>query len=380
MEKKKKDKLNEDWSRTWGRTNILREIGTLKRDLTRPYVLKYLPRNGTHIEAGCGLGRCCFYLSDIGFNIVGLDISKSGLCECKKWADENGYNSNMFKDGDVRDIPYPDNYFSSYLSFGVIEHFKEGPHKALNETYRLLRGGGVAVISTPNRYAYDIPIRKVGIKLKSIIAKTRKDFYQYEFSVNELANFIKGAGFEIIEKKYYCLKWPLYNISLYFPGGLNILRMLQPIIFPVLDFLEKTPLNLVCWGSLIVALKPSNKPHCFFCGEVFDCKKSEAHDFLVPICEKCMKNIPDKILSAYKSKNKSVFFESRSSYRFSKSQLAIDCKSKKEICFFCGEPFDTNKYFSDYGFSVPACQKCLKNPLKNLELSNYHLKYAWFEM
>ena len=236
------------------------------------------------------------------------------------------------------------------------------------------------MISTPNRYSYDIPIRNVVTKLMEIIRKKKRDFSYYEYSINELAKFIKDAGFEIIEKKYYCLKWPLYNISHYFPGGLNILRMLQPLIFPVLDFLEKTPLNLVCWGSLIVAIKPSDHPHCFFCGEVFDCKKSEAHDFLVPICEKCMNNIPDKILSAYKSKNKKVFFESRSSYRFSKSQLALECKSKKEICFFCGGPFDTNKYFSDYGFSVPACQKCLRDPLKSLELSNYHLKYAWFEM
>lgn len=380
MEKTKKEKLNEDWSGTWDRTNILREIGTLKRDLTRPYVLKYLPRNGIHLEAGCGLGRCVFYLSDMGFSIVGLDISESGLHGCKNWAEDNGYNPDMFKYGDVRDIPYPDNYFSSYLSFGVIEHFEEGPHKALEEAYRVLKAGGIAVISTPNRYSYDFPIIKSGTKLKSIITKTRNDFFQYKFSVNELANFITGAGFEIIEKRYYCLKWPLYNISRLFPGGLNILRKLQPIIFPIFDSLEKTPLSLFSFGSLIIAIKPSDSPQCFFCGEVFDCKKSEANNFLVPICEKCMNNMPNKILSAYKSKNKNVFFESRSSYRFGKSQLALECKSKKELCFFCEESFDTNKYFSDYSFSVPTCPKCLKDPLKNLELSNYHLKYDWFEM
>ena len=67
------EKLSKDWSGTWSRTNILRKIGTLKRDLTRLYMLKYLPRNGIHLEARCSLGRYAFYLSDLGFGIVGLD-------------------------------------------------------------------------------------------------------------------------------------------------------------------------------------------------------------------------------------------------------------------------------------------------------------------
>ena len=33
--KTKKEELDEDWSRKWSRTNIFREIETLKRDQTR---------------------------------------------------------------------------------------------------------------------------------------------------------------------------------------------------------------------------------------------------------------------------------------------------------------------------------------------------------
>ena len=54
--------------------------------------------------------------------------------------------------------------------------------------------------------------------------------------------------------------------------------------------------------------------------------------------------------------------------------------AREQVCFFCDETYNTNKYFGDYGFSVPTCQKCLKEPLKNLELANLHLKYTWFEM
>lgn len=370
------EKLSKDWSDTWSRTNILREIGTLKRDQRRPYVLKYLPRNGVHLEAGCGLGRYVYYLSDLGFDIVGLDISESGLRGCKKWAEENGYNPDIFKYGDVREIPYPDNHFSSYLSFGVIEHFEEGPHKALKEAYRVLRPGGIAIISTPNKYSYSTLIYNAVKKLKSIIVGTTKEFYEYEYSVDELANFIKRIGFKIIEKQYICLKWPMYNLSRLFPGGLRALRLLQPFVFPILDFMEKTPLKSFSSGSLVVAVKLSNKPYCFFCGSVFDCNSN--HDIAVPLCEKCAKTVPEKILSTYKKKN--ICYNLRNSYRFDELQLSLDCEVKKESCFFCGESYNTNKYFGDYGFSVHVCPKCLKKSLINQELSNFHLKYAWFEM
>jgi len=32
----------------------------------RPYILKYMPKNGKIIEAGCGLGRFVIHLMEIG--------------------------------------------------------------------------------------------------------------------------------------------------------------------------------------------------------------------------------------------------------------------------------------------------------------------------
>ena len=46
-------------------------------------------------------------------------------------------------------LPYEDSSISGYLSFGVIEHFIEGPHEALAEAFRVLRPGGIAIITTP---------------------------------------------------------------------------------------------------------------------------------------------------------------------------------------------------------------------------------------
>lgn len=384
-------KLNEDWSETWSKRIIIQEIRMRDFYRGREYILKYLPRNGKIIEGGCGLGRYVFYLSDLGFDIVGVDVSKSGLQECKNWSEENGLNPNMFKYADVRRLPYPDNYFSGYISLGVIEHFEEGPHKALEEAFRVLKGGGIAIIETPNRYSFEFIYLKVVKSFKSVVKfvlaklnllktkgvdqKRADEFFQYEYSVKELANFIRNAGFEIIEKRTIDLKYPLYLIckSLKFVGGMRFLRAIKPYIFPVLDYLERTPLRLFGGLSMVIAYKPSKNPHCFFCGDTYSLSKHLGDSgFLVPICHECIKKIPEKILRLYK-KGESVP-PHKGSYWHDTNPLP-----ERLHCFFCAEEYSKNAYFEDYGFSVPVCPKCLRNPIKNLELSNFYFKHVWRE-
>lgn len=37
---------------------------------------------------GCGVGRHCVYLVNNGFNVVGVDISRSALRIAKRWAEK----------------------------------------------------------------------------------------------------------------------------------------------------------------------------------------------------------------------------------------------------------------------------------------------------
>jgi len=204
MKVNSREDLESIWTKKWEQTDIIKEIKTLFRDDIRGYVLKYLPRNGVHIEAGCGLGRFNFYLSKLGFEIIGLDNCESSLNLCYEWSREENIKSN-FQFGDVRRTPFPDNYFSSYLSFGVIEHFEEGPLDALREAYRILRGGGIAIIFTPNKFNIKKILENIITWIKSIFSNKKNEFYQYEFSKEELANFIETAGFKVIKKKIFHL-------------------------------------------------------------------------------------------------------------------------------------------------------------------------------
>ena len=50
----------------------------------------------------------------------------------------------------MSDTGLPDGAYGGLLALGSIEHTAEGPRKALAEFYRLLRPGGVAVITVPH--------------------------------------------------------------------------------------------------------------------------------------------------------------------------------------------------------------------------------------
>ena len=51
--------------------------------------------------------------------------------------------------GDIHAIPCADASIDAYLSFGVLEHFEHGMGPSLAEARRVLRPGGILVLTIP---------------------------------------------------------------------------------------------------------------------------------------------------------------------------------------------------------------------------------------
>ncbi len=66
--------------------------------------------------------------------------------------------------GDIRDLPTPDGFFDGYLSFGVIEHFPQGQEQILAEAARVVRPGGLLLLSVPALNGY----RKLRGKVRNL--------------------------------------------------------------------------------------------------------------------------------------------------------------------------------------------------------------------
>lgn len=199
------------WNGFWKNKNIDELVNVDFFD-GRQYVLKYLPASGKILEAGCGSGRYVIYLTKMGFDVTGVDISSGAISKYKQIADKFNILPDKIAYADVENIGFKDNSFSAYLSFGVIEHFIKGPEKALREAYRILKKGGIAIVTVPNKFSLPniyfnsmLIIRRfarkiLGLAIKRYAIKPEPPvFFQYWYSRKELAQFLEKFGFEIIE-------------------------------------------------------------------------------------------------------------------------------------------------------------------------------------
>lgn len=180
--------------------------------------LKYLnDKNAKILEAGCGSGRVVKYLHDMGFDVSGIEIDKEAVDF------QNAFFPELkVKHANVLALPYPNNFFDVILSYGVIEHFPDGPHAPLKAMYDALKPGGMAIVTVPSfnkirqiKYFYRLfdirkynlirkifgkkPLIKNGKRFSFYIDPQYGNFYEYRFTKKQFENICRNVGFQIIE-------------------------------------------------------------------------------------------------------------------------------------------------------------------------------------
>ncbi|MCX5715269.1 MAG: class I SAM-dependent methyltransferase, partial [Candidatus Omnitrophica bacterium] len=95
---------------------------------------KFLPRDGLILEAGCGTARYVVSLRARGYNCTGVDFAPKTVQRVK-----DHFPDLPVEVGDVRKLNLKDGSIDAYISLGVMEHFKEGPNRAISEAHRVLK-------------------------------------------------------------------------------------------------------------------------------------------------------------------------------------------------------------------------------------------------
>lgn len=233
-------------------------------------MLRLTPGNKI-LDAGCGTGRDAMFYIKNGLAYVGMDLSKEMLQKAYETISTEITQSNrkpiiklredvyiddisnkvIFLYGGITNIPVKDNSFDFVVCSEVIEHVPNWT-ESLKEFKRVLRDGGILLITTPNIY--------------SLYGLTRL-FYEntigWSHPFDQWKNYwalkkeLSKIGFEIEEVRGAC----------YLPGLLSynqrVKRFLIPLLLSMKHIEERISKNFFFkYFGYMIAVKCKNASSC----------------------------------------------------------------------------------------------------------------------
>jgi SAM-dependent methyltransferase len=132
------------------------------------------------LEAGCGEGYGADLIADVARRVIGLDYDESAVAHVRA-----RYPRVEMWHGNLASLPLSDGEVDVVVNFQVIEHlWDQGQFVA--ECLRVLRPGGVLLMSTPNRITFS-PGRDTPVN----------PFHTRELNAAELIELLTAEGFRM---------------------------------------------------------------------------------------------------------------------------------------------------------------------------------------
>jgi ubiquinone/menaquinone biosynthesis C-methylase UbiE len=199
-----------------------------------------LSENSSILDAGCGAGRLAHEAAKRGYHVFGMDYSYGMLVKASSiYNREDQHNVKPFQ-GDIESVPLQDSDFDVIICLGVISYLKS-EEKALRELARILKPGGVLVLSITNK-ARLVSRMDLPLLLKNIVQKILS---------SASASWKKSAGINNAPR-----------LTTYFIP--NIQKSLERAGFTVLEY-ETIPLELLTFfGREVFPRKMATKITLFF--------------------------------------------------------------------------------------------------------------------
>ncbi|NMA68335.1 MAG: class I SAM-dependent methyltransferase [Desulfitobacterium sp.] len=132
----------------------LAELHCFKRDAWRSIILENAPQKDKLriLDVGTGPGFFAINLALAGHEVTAVDLASAMLQKASENANHYGVKIN-FRQGNVHELPFPDEEFDLVLSRNVVWNLEE-PERALKEWLRVIRKGGRILYFDANWYLH----------------------------------------------------------------------------------------------------------------------------------------------------------------------------------------------------------------------------------
>ncbi len=169
----------QDWNHFWSLESRKKQkaISWSKKRILQ-LVSRYLQKDMSILDAGCGTGFFSNYFCEQGYETVALDYSEEALAITKKRTHGRVkiLKADMLSEG-LEQVT--DDRFDLIFSDGLFEHFsKNNQDRIMNNLKSVLSVGGIVATFVPNRWSpWELirPFMMPGIKEEPFVLKRLKD-------------------------------------------------------------------------------------------------------------------------------------------------------------------------------------------------------------
>lgn len=182
MSNKVKEYYNENYEREWDRlSNPYSKVEFLS---TLYLIDKYFPKEGHIADIGSGPGRYSIELLKKGHKVTLFELSNQELDLAKKTIEKENLKAEAYICEDALNLQIlPSDSFDAILLMGPLYHVLDNSsrEKILNETYRILKKDGIAIIAYINSFGL----------LKAGVTEFSNEFED----INTIFSYLKPQGF-----------------------------------------------------------------------------------------------------------------------------------------------------------------------------------------
>jgi ubiquinone/menaquinone biosynthesis C-methylase UbiE len=209
-------------------------------------------KNKAVLDIACGEGYGSNLLAQKATHVTGVDIDNATIQKAKQ---KYTHSNLSFITGDVRKTPCPNHSFDIVVSFETIEHIEEQA-QMIQEIKRVLKPGGLLIISTPDKKYYadkrqhNNPFHKKELYEAEFIDILKGQFTNVSLLYQQMINgsiittfenhsFLNyGGNFEKLEKNK--VNEPMYIIAL---ASDNLLPVINSSLFSGQSIMEQALLE-----------------------------------------------------------------------------------------------------------------------------------------